>query len=92
MKKTLIGILAAALIMTSGTTSAFAAGCRGHHSGAGRHHAVSVCTHKRYTDKNKDGICDKCGGCYTDKNKDGICDNYSSKTKKKNCGRRAGHC
>ena len=92
MKKAILAILAATLIMTTGTTSAFAAGCGRNRSSASRNCTTKVCTEKRYTDKNKDGICDNCGRGYTDKNKDGICDNYSSSKKSsgKGCGR--GHC
>ena len=60
MKKLRIGILAAAMVLAVGTTSAFAAG-----PGRGL----------RYVDANGDGICDNAGQyCrYVDANGDGSC-------------------
>ena len=60
MKKMRIGILAAAMVLAVGTTSAFAAG-----PGRGL----------RYVDANGDGICDNAGQyCrYVDANGDGSC-------------------
>lgn len=60
MKKMRIGILAAAMVLAVGTTSAFAAG-----PGRGL----------RYVDANGDGICDNAGQYYryVDTNGDGSC-------------------
>ena len=62
MKKLRIGILAAAMVLAVGTTSAFAAG-----PGRGL----------RHVDANGDGVCDNAGQfCrYVDANGDGICGN-----------------
>ncbi len=88
MKKGLIVILAVAVVLSLGMTSAFAAG-----PGAGRNCSAyeqrawggygGIC----YTDENADGICDYCGSCrqsgaapggrgpyFVDENQDGICD------------------
>lgn len=62
MKKTVIGILAAAVVMSIGVVSAFAGG---HGRGS------------RYTDANNDGVCDYAKSIcqYIDADGDGICDN-----------------
>lgn len=96
MKKTFTGFLAAALILTIGTTTAFAAGPRRGRNFIAKNNNSSnsvktVCVH---TDTNKDGICDNCEleiknwangtGCgmyFVDEDGDGICDNYGT-----NCG------
>lgn len=98
IKKAAVGILAAVLVLSGGTTSALAA-CPGH----GRYYvdangdgvcdyAKSACSH---VDQNQDGICDTCGkSCvskkgrgrsFVDANGDGICDNYGK-------GHGNGHC
>ncbi len=95
MKKAFTGFLAAALILTIGTT-AFAAGPRRGRNSITKNNNSSnsvktVCVH---TDTNKDGICDNCElqiknwangtGCgmyYADEDGDGVCDNYGT-----NCG------
>lgn len=77
MKKTLAAILAAAVVMSAGTTSVFASHGKGC---CGKNYAVCDNRGKncdRYVDKNKDGKCDNCAvkrGKYVDKNKDGKCD------------------
>lgn len=62
MKKTVIGILAAAVVMSIGVVSAFAGG---HGRGS------------RYTDANNDGVCDYAKSIcqYIDADGDDICDN-----------------
>ena len=81
MKKTLIGVLAAAVILSVGAASADAAG-----PGAGRNFtdrdgdgvcdlAGGIC---RFVDEDQDGRCDSCGlcredCCFTDADGDGIC-------------------
>lgn len=88
MKKLTAGIAAAAIILTLGTTSAFAAG---------------RCHRQNFYDGNGDGICDSrgsslCGrqnGCrFTDENGDGICDNYGTETCRRGSetGCRGGYC
>lgn len=63
MKKTVVGVLAAGMVLSLGATGVFAAG-----SGYGRN----------FVDTDKDGICDYVGsGCrYIDSNNDGYFDNY----------------
>lgn len=66
MKKLLVNILMMAVVLSAGTTSAFAAGY-----GQGAY----------FTDANGDGICDYAGAnCpyYADADGDGICDNYGN--------------
>lgn len=62
MRKVLLGVMAAAVILSLGSTSAFAAG-----PGGGR------C----FVDADGDRICDNAGGrcAYVDADGDGICDN-----------------
>ncbi|MEA4822805.1 MAG: hypothetical protein VB111_01660 [Clostridiaceae bacterium] len=62
MKKILTGILLAALIVSLGTTTAF---------------AVSQPGGQNFVDANNDGICDNCDSTrhFIDANGDGICDN-----------------
>lgn len=69
MKKRVIGVLLAVVVMSAGSMSVSAAGHCGRYADAGRGGACS------YVDENGDGICDNCN--FTDKNGDGICDNYS---------------
>lgn len=64
MKKRLIGVLSAALILSVGTLSAGAA----YGPGGGA----------RWVDANKDGICDNRGANWVDANGDGICDNCNT--------------
>lgn len=71
IKKTVLGILAASMVLSTGTATTFAArtGC-GHY----------------YIDANGDGICDNRGSSqrncrFTDKNKDGVCDICGSSKK-----------
>ena len=52
MKRALIGILAAIVVLSSASTGALAAG-RGHHSACGG----EFC---RYADEDDDGVCDYC--------------------------------
>lgn len=64
MKKVCIGILAAVMLLSLGTTSALAAG-RGNGRG--------------YVDEDGDGVCDNYNGAcgYVDEDGDGVCDNYN---------------
>lgn len=61
MKKAVVGVIAAGMVLSIGATSAFAVG-----PGSGRN----------FTDQNGDGICDYGGSTcrYTDADNDGICD------------------
>ena len=91
MRKALLGVVAAAIILSLGITGAFAAG-----PGGGRwfvdtdgdgicDNAGSRCA---YVDADGDGVCDNyvpgqgrgngCGGNFVDADGDGICDNYPS--------------
>lgn len=100
-KKAAAGVLAAVMMLSIGSTSAFAAG-----RGCGRNfkdadgdgvcdYAGSVCT---YVDLDNDGICDNCSvsglshkGCgsnYVDADGDNICDNYGTRQGRRHCGRR----
>lgn len=66
MKRVLTGVVATALVLSVGVTSAFAAG-----RGYGRN----------YVDANKDGLCDNyvVGVCpFRDADGDGVCDNCDS--------------
>ena len=77
MKKLLAGMIAAALVCSAGSVTAFAArGGRG-------------CN---YVDANGDGICDNSGkNCrFIDADGDGICDNYAQKKPGNGCGGRRG--
>lgn len=77
MKKAILGVLTAVMVLSAGTMSVCAAGCR-----SGHHRAESSC----YVDADSDGVCDICGAdhgfcpgadglCFTDADGDGICDN-----------------
>lgn len=67
MKKLMVGVAAAALVLAVGTASAFA---RGNAPGW------------RYTDSDGDGVCDYYAGgqgCrYADEDGDGVCDYYAA--------------
>lgn len=72
MKKRIIGIFAAAVLISAGSVTAFAAARHGHHSGlgAGPSRQEAVCG---YVDADGDGICDGClFDC--DADGDGFCD------------------
>ena len=78
MKKGLLGILAAALVLTMVTTGAMAAGGSWHHGA--RSGSASDSCHSgtcQYVDADGDGVCDNCGtACrYVDADGDGVCDN-----------------
>ena len=96
MKKLWTGICAAAVVLSIGTTGAFAAGM-----GRGAHHANSnsvtsnltyrtqtTSTCAQFVDSNSDGICDTCGKGYgfVDANGDGICDNLGTHCQNGTCG------
>lgn len=101
MKKTVAGILAAAMVLAIGVAGVSAAG-----HGRGRNHAgrkfESVCTDMsnfcQYVDADADGVCDNysegttsnnCCEKFSDKNDDGICDNCDrERTSKNGCGRK----
>lgn len=88
IKKTALGILAASMVLSTGTATTFAA-----RTDCGRYYVDAngdgICDNYdsskhncRFTDKNKDGICDNCGLAshkkgqnFVDKDGDGICDN-----------------
>lgn len=65
MRKALLGVVTAAVILSLGSAGAFAAG-----PGGGRY----------FLDTNGDGICDNAGSrcAYVDADGDGVCDNYGS--------------
>ena len=66
MKRLLTGMLAAALVLSLGVTSAFAAGRGGHHGGG-----------YNFVDGDGDGVCDNYGQAtcrHTDADGDGVCD------------------
>ncbi|WP_297209272.1 hypothetical protein [uncultured Flavonifractor sp.] len=75
MKRIRIAVLAAALVLALGVTTAFAAG--GHHSWTGGDcwSRSGAC----YVDADGDGVCDNCGrlqgACYVDADGGGVCDN-----------------
>lgn len=69
VKKTVLGILAASMVLSTGTATTFAA-----RTGCGDY----------YVDANGDGICDNRGSSkrncrFTDKNKDGVCDSCDNR-------------
>ncbi len=78
-KKTAVGVMAAAMVITIGATSAFAAG-----SGYGRN-CDGTGSGYRYVDADNDGVCDNrgMGGSsengrgrnFADADGDGVCDN-----------------
>lgn len=63
IKKAAVGVLAAAMVLSTGVATAFAAG-----PGCGRN----------FVDADGDGICDYagCGRNFIDADGDGVCDNY----------------
>lgn len=88
MKRIVLGVLAAGIILTVGATTAFAAGMHGSRaSGANAGICLSGSTCSVYVDADGDGICDNCtsdhGAClnngsygnYADADGDGVCDN-----------------
>ena len=91
MKRIVLGVLAAGIILTIGATTAFAAGV---HGGRARGAETGICLSdgacSMYVDADEDGICDNCasdhgvclnnGNCdnYADADGDGICDNCAS--------------
>ena len=84
MKKLLAGILVTAMVLTTGSVTAFARGGRGGRGGCGY----------GYVDADGDGVCDNytqgkpgygCGG-YVDKDGDGICDNCGRPVHGNGCG------
>ncbi len=91
MKKNLVIIIAVAVLLVTGTTTALAMGhgCRMNNDGEyyqGRQHAN--CSDQNIVDADGDGICDYIGtnGNYIDENEDGICDNQGQ-----GCGNFAGY-
>lgn len=82
MKRVLTGIVATALVLSLGVTTAFAAGW-----GHGRNYVDAdgdgVCDYyaggRYFVDADGDGICDNCDGTgwhYVDTDGDGVCDYY----------------
>lgn len=87
MKRILLGIVAAGIILTIGATTAFAAGMR---NGCAGTPGTGICQNGEncdyYVDTDGDGICDNCrntaGACtgntacknYVDADGDGVCD------------------
>lgn len=79
MKKIRIAALSAAVVLTLGVTTAFAAGGRFARLNGGSWSAgQGAC----YVDANGDGVCDNYGtgvNCrYVDADGDGVCDNYGT--------------
>lgn len=83
MKKAVLGILSAAIVLSLCAATAFAA------YPCGRHHRSTASSRCAYVDSNGDGVCDVCGvkhanclsgkgTCFVDSNGDGICDNCGS--------------
>lgn len=66
MKRAIVGVLTAAMVLSVGVTSAFAAG-----RGCGRGHG------RNYSNANKNAVCSNyTGACsFVDEDGDGICDN-----------------
>lgn len=106
MRKVLLRVVTAAVILTLGSTGVFAAG-----PGDGRYfvdadsdgicdNAGSRCA---YADADGDGICDLCsadhsacltgeGAAFVDADGDGVCDNYVfGRGRGTGCGARGGH-
>lgn len=86
MNKIWKGMIAGALVLTIGATTAFAAG--GWHHAASRSWSGCQGSDCQYVDADGDGICDNRGtGCrYTDADGDGVCDYYGA-----GWGHRGGH-
>ncbi len=94
MKKVCIGILAAVMLLSLGTTSALAAG-RGNGRGYVDEDGDGVCDNYNgacgYVDEDGDGVCDNCGRYprrsayrtgygrfFVDEDGDGVCDYYAT--------------
>lgn len=77
MKKIRIAALSAAIVLTLGVTTAFAAGGRFARLNGGCRNAGQGIY---YVDANGDGVCDYHGAnCnYVDADGDGVCDNYGT--------------
>ena len=90
MKRILLGVLAAGIVLFIGATTVFASGM---HDGQGNAFCLSgVCqtsSCSNYVDADGDGLCDNCdgshGACWTDgcsnyvdTDDDGLCDNHSA--------------
>jgi len=102
MKKFLTAALALALLLSIGSTAAYAAGgVRGSrfvdedNDGVCDWHDSSC----QFVDADGDGVCDKPGsnGCgrgagYTDADGDGVCDNFTACAPQNGSGLRRGHC
>ena len=75
MKKILLGMMAAILVLT------MAAGALAEEAGCGRGCMRGGSGVRRYVYADGDGVCDYCGrgGCgyYVDADGDGVCDNYN---------------
>ena len=99
MKRILVGVLAAGIVLSIGATTVFASGM---HNGQGNAFCLSgVCqtsSCSNYVDADGDGLCDNCdgshgacqtGSCtnYVDADGDGLCDNHSANHD--GCGNRA---
>ncbi len=99
MKRILLGVLAAGIVLSIGATTVFASGM---HNGQGNAFCLSgVCqtsSCSNYVDADGDGLCDNCdgshgacqtGSCtnYVDADGDGLCDNHSANHD--GCGNRA---
>ena len=99
MKRILLGVLAAGIVLSIGATTVFASGM---HDGQGNAFCLSgVCqtsSCSNYVDADGDGLCDNCdgshgacqtGSCtnYVDADGDGLCDNHSANHD--GCGNRA---
>ena len=99
MKRILLGVLAAGIVLSIGAMTVFASGM---HNGQGNAFCLSSacptssCTN--YVDADGDGLCDSCdgnhGACWTDgcsnyvdTDGDGLCDNHSANHD--GCGNRA---
>ena len=82
MKRVLVGIAAAALVLSVSVTGAFAAGW-GHGRNYTDANGDGVCDNytgggRYFVDANGDGVCDNCTGCgryFVDADGDGVCDN-----------------
>ncbi|MDE5587614.1 MAG: hypothetical protein K2J60_00535 [Acetatifactor sp.] len=88
MKKAILGVFTAVMVLSAGTMSVCAAGCDTRH-----HHTDTVCDNADricyYVDADEDGICDICdaahgvcpngdGECFIDADGDNVCDNCNA--------------
>ncbi|MDE6641928.1 MAG: hypothetical protein K2K63_15550 [Acetatifactor sp.] len=86
MKKAILGVFTAVMVLSAGTMNVCAAGC-----GTRHHHADTVCENADricyYVDADEDDICDNCSAChksctegtdFLDEDGDGICDNCNA--------------